>query len=124
MKLRSITAERYPEFLVKGFFGPGDKASPVRLELLQNDLDQVQFGDVRRQMNQERSIIDEPMAHMSPGISRRAMALAYPGARHIWCRSGPSTESFFRMLNDSVIVISIQFMRVICIIWLLLEEEL
>jgi hypothetical protein len=36
-----MAAEKYRQFLVKGFLGPCDKASLVVLELLPDDLDQI-----------------------------------------------------------------------------------
>lgn len=48
------------EFTIKGFLGPGDKASPMVLELLPDDLDQIQFRTVRRQMDKECAVVNEP----------------------------------------------------------------
>ncbi len=60
MKLGTVAAEQGVKFVVEGFLGPGDKASPVVLELFPDDLDQIEFGTIRRQVNQECSVINEP----------------------------------------------------------------
>lgn len=56
----SIRAEQFAEFRIEGVTGPGDEASPVVLELLPDDLDQIQFGTIGRQINQKCPMVDQP----------------------------------------------------------------
>lgn len=60
MKLRAISAEQCREFLIEGIFRPSDEASPVILELFPDDLDEIQFGTVGREIDEKCAMVDQP----------------------------------------------------------------
>lgn len=53
LEFRAVSVERFGELSVDGFFCPGDEASPAIFEMFPDDLDQVEFGTVRRQIEEE-----------------------------------------------------------------------
>jgi len=60
LKFGAVSAEQVSEFSVNGFFGPGDETSPVVLEVFPDDFDEIEFGAVRRKIEQECLVLKEP----------------------------------------------------------------
>ena len=59
-KFRTISVEQNFQLRIDGFFRPRRESPPVVLEVLPYDLDEIQFGAVRRQIKQECFVFDEP----------------------------------------------------------------
>lgn len=60
LKSGGASAEQLNEFSVDGFPRPCDEASTVVFEVLPGDLDQIQLGTVRRQIEQECLVFEKP----------------------------------------------------------------
>jgi hypothetical protein len=65
LEFRAVSVQQFGELSVDGFFCPGDEASPVIFEMFPDDLDQVELGTVRRQIEEERFVFNEPAIQRS-----------------------------------------------------------
>src|ERR1700741_2693038 len=60
LEFRTISVEQNFQLRIDGSFRPRRESPPVVLEVLPYDLDEIQFGTVRRQIKQECFVFDEP----------------------------------------------------------------
>lgn len=57
LKFGAISVEKFSNFVVNGFLRPGDEVSPVVFGLLLDDLNEVEFGTVWRQIEQLHAML-------------------------------------------------------------------
>ena len=57
LKLCAVCTEQVANFIIDGFLRPGDEVSPVVFGLLPDDLDEIEFGTIWRQVEQLHAML-------------------------------------------------------------------
>jgi hypothetical protein len=57
LKFGAVCAEQVANFVIDGFLRPGDEVTPMVFGLLPDDLDEIEFGTVWRQIEQLHAML-------------------------------------------------------------------